>query len=125
MERDIRKILNPTKEKSSIDTKYYTILGNHDYIDEEDKPRTEENKALARSITVNNRTRYFIKIGAYGKIFNPIGLHSEGKENKFLSKIGRKEWDFKEVNMRVFDLYLNFLKSRNIAWLNNAQREMA
>lgn len=111
-------------EKTKIDVKHYTLLGDHEYIDEEDYPRTNETKSLARSITANNKTRYFIKIGAYGKIFNPIGLHSEGKQDKFLSKIGRKEWDFKEVNARVFDLYLSFLKSRNIAWLNNAQREL-
>lgn len=113
-----------TSLPSSIEIKYYTMIGDHEYIDDQDYPRTTEVKSLARSITTNNKTRYFIKVGAYGKIFNPIGLHSEGKENKFLSKIGRKEWDFKEVNARIFDLYLNFLKSRNLAWLNNAQREL-
>lgn len=125
MERDIRKILNPISNESNIEVKNYTILGNHDYIDDDDNPRSEESKAMAKSITANNNTRYFVKIGTYGKIFNPIGLHSEGRQDKFLSKIGRKEWEFKEVNPKVFDLYINFLKSRNIAWLNNAQRELA
>lgn len=113
-----------TNVQSSIEIKNYTMIGDHEYIDDQDCPRTTEARSLARSITTNNKTRYFIKIGTYGKIFNPIGLESEGKQNKFLSKIGRKEWDFKEVNSRVFDLYLSFLKSRNIAWLNNAQREL-
>ena len=125
MERDIRKILNPVSDESNIEVKHYTILGDHDYIDNDDHPRSEESKAMAKSITANNNTRYFVKIGTYGKIFNPIGLHSEGRQDKFLSKIGRKEWEFKEVNLKVFDLYINFLKSRNIAWLNNAQRELA
>lgn len=125
MERDIRKILNPVSDESNIEVKHYTILGDHDYIDNDDYPRSEESKAMAKSITANNNTRYFVKIGTYGKIFNPIGLHSEGRQDKFLSKIGRKEWEFKEVNPKVFDLYINFLKSRNIAWLNNAQRELA
>jgi hypothetical protein len=125
MERDIRKILNPVSDEPNIEVKHYTILGNHDYIDDDDNPRSEESKAMAKSITASNNTRYFVKIGMYGKIFNPIGLHSEGRQDKFLSKIGRKEWEFKEVNPKVFDLYINFLKSRNIAWLNNAQRELA
>jgi hypothetical protein len=110
--------------ESSIEVRNYTLLGNHDFIDEDDLPRTNENKALAKTIIANNRKKYMIKVGAYGKIFNPLGLHSEGRENKFLSKIGKNEWNFKEVNLKIFEMYLNFLKSRNIAWLNNAQREL-
>jgi hypothetical protein len=52
-------------------------------------------------------------------------MYSEGQNNKFLSKIGREEWQFKEVNEKIFDLYLNFLSTKNIAWLNNAERELS
>lgn len=111
-------------QESSIEIKHYTLVGNHDFIDEDDLPRTNESKALAKTIIANDRKKYMIKVGAYGRIFNPLGLHTEGKENKFLSKIGKNEWNFKEVNLKIFEMYLNFLKSRNIAWLNNAQREL-
>ena len=106
---------------------YFTILGDHDYIDEYKRPRAEEenNKVVAKtSTTDNNPSRYYIKVGTYGKIFNPIGLFSEGQNTKFLSKIGRKEFEFKEVNQRVFEFYTNFLSTKNIAWLNNAEREL-
>lgn len=106
---------------------YYTILGDHDYIDDNNKPRsqTETNKVAAKSVVIdNNPARYYIKVGTYGKIYNPIGLFSEGKQAKFLSKIGRKEFEFKEVNAKVFELYTNFLATKNIAWLNNAEREL-
>lgn len=106
---------------------YFTILGDHDYIDEHKRPRAEEenNKVVAKtSTTDNNPARYYIKVGTYGKIFNPIGLFSEGQNTKFLSKIGRKEFEFKEVNQRVFEFYTNFLSTKNIAWLNNAEREL-
>jgi hypothetical protein len=53
-----------------------------------------------------------------------MGMFSEGKSEKFLSKIGRKEYNFKQVNQEIFDMYLNFLSTKNIAWLNNAEREM-
>lgn len=113
-----------TTTKEQIITNHYTILGDHDYIEDE-KPRTnDESKALAKTITANNRTRYFVKTGAYGKLYNPLGMFNEGKETKFLSKIGKNTFDFKEVNMRIFDLYVEFLRSRNIAWINNAQREL-
>lgn len=106
---------------------YFTILGDHDYLDGNKRPRAteENNKVVAKTSTTDNRpTRYYIKVGTYGKIYNPIGLYSEGQNTKFLSKIGRKQFEFKEVNQRVFDFYLNFLSTKNMAWLNNAEREI-
>lgn len=115
-----------TAEQSKVEVKNYTMLGYQEYIDDEDKPRVSDNsdKIFAKTILANQRVRHFVKVGAYGKLFNPMGMFSEGQENKFLSKIGKNAFEFKEVNMRIFDLYLNFLTSKNIAWLNNAQREM-
>lgn len=106
---------------------YFTILGDHDFVDDNNRPRANEENikvAAKTSTTDNHPTRYYIKTGTYGKIYNPIGLYSEGKNTKFLSKIGRKQFEYKEVNQKVFDLYTNFLKTKNIAWLNNAEREM-
>lgn len=106
---------------------YFTILGEHEYLDANNKPRTNEenNKVVAKTLSIDNKpTRYFIKVGTYGKIYNPIGLYSEGQNTKFLSKIGRKQFEFKEVNQKVFELYTNFLSTKNIAWLNNAEREL-
>jgi hypothetical protein len=118
---------NKKKEKEQSDNQelFYTILGQHDFIDSLNNPRlNNENFALAKKITNNNVSKYYVKIGAYGRLFNPMGMFSEGKNEKFLSKIGRKEYEFKQVNNRIFDMYLSFLSSKNIAWLNNAEREM-
>lgn len=115
-------------EPPSKNYEYFTLLGDHDFLDENKRPRAEEetSKVVAKAASVDDRpTRYYIKVGAYGKVFNPIGLYSEGKSTKFLAKIGRKEFEFKEVNQKVFDFYVNFLSTKNLAWLNNAEREMA
>jgi len=122
-------VQNKNKEQEEIkDTTYqfYTILGEHDFIDSSNKPQAkkESSKVVAKSVYKNGNNKFYIKIGTYGRIFNPIGLFSEGKNEKFIAKIGRKEFEFKEVNQKVFDLYLNFLSTKNIAWLNNAEREM-
>ena len=109
------------------DYEYFTILGDHDFLDDNNRPRSkdENNKVVAKTITTEDKpARYYIKVGTYGKIYNPIGLFSEGNNTKFLSKIGRKEFEFKEVNQKVFDLYVNFLSTKNTAWLNNAEREL-
>jgi len=122
-------IQNKNKEQEEIkDTTYqfYTMLGEHDFIDSSNKPQVkkESSKVVAKSVSKNGNNKFYIKIGTYGRIFNPIGLFSEGKNEKFIAKIGKKEFEFKEVNQKVFDLYLNFLSTKNIAWLNNAEREM-
>lgn len=105
---------------------YYTIMGDHDYLDEAKNPlaKTDNDKVVAKKL-VNTKTRYFVKAGPYGKLFNPIGLYSEGLGNRFVAKSGKNLWSFKEVNNKVFDLYVSFLKTKNTAWLTNAEREMA
>jgi hypothetical protein len=114
------------KENSDTYIEYYTLLGNHDYIDTNNKPCSkEENKnTLAKCVIRNGSKKFYIKTGAYGRIFNPMGMFSEGKSDKFISKIGKKEFEFKQVNQKIFDMYLNFLSTKNLAWLNNAEREM-
>jgi hypothetical protein len=106
---------------------YYTPIGEHEFLDNQNRPcaKTENEFVVAKTIKNGSRpTKFFVKVGPHGKLYNPIGLFSEGKNNKFLAKIGKKEWEFKEVNQQIFDLYLSFLSTKNIAWLNNAEREM-
>jgi hypothetical protein len=117
---------NNTKEPVK-EYEYFTLIGDHSFLDDHNRPRVDnENiKVVAKTITTDNKpTRYYIKVGTYGKIYNPIGLYTEGQNTKFLSKIGRKQFEFKEVNKYVFDLYTNFLATKNLAWLNNAEREL-
>lgn len=114
------------KDETSPSFTYYTILGQQDQVNEEGFPVVfKKNSALAYTKTINDEIQYFLKIGTYGKIYNPMGLYSEGKSNKFMAKIGKNEYNFTRVNQKVFDMYLNFLKSKNIAWLNNAERELS
>ena len=117
----------PNKPTDSTNTEYYyCIFGEHDFIDDENNPRMnkESPKTLAKYIDSETNSRYFIKIGTHGRIYNPMGMYSEGNESKFLAKIGKNEWSFKSVNKDIFDKYVNFLRTKNIAWLNNAERDM-
>lgn len=108
------------------DVECFTILGQQDYLDSDNRPKLkDETKCLAKSVTIDNRpTKYYIRVGTYGKVYNPIGLYSEGHSEKFLSKMGKKQFEFKEVNKTIFDYYIKFLTTKNIAWLNHAEREM-
>ena len=105
---------------------FYTIISNHDYIDDQDNPRTKtlNNKTLAKKITRDDGTiRYTIKLSNNSKLYNPISIYGQEKQQNFLDKICRSSDRFKEVNLKTFELYLSFLKSRNISYLNNAERE--
>lgn len=113
------------KEPDNVDYSYYTIFGSHDSVDDDGNPLCADKKdALAYIKKINQDDQYYIKVGTYGKIFNPIGLYSEGRQNKFLSKVGKNEYSFTRVNSKVFGMYVNFLRTKNTAWLNNAEREL-
>ena len=121
--------INPDKtETSDSCTCIYTIYGTHTYLDSKGYPRLDSSDdssydAHAKSIAVGERIKYFAKRGRHGKLYNPIGLYSEGTSRKQARHAGRPEWEFKEVTKSVFDKYINFLKTKNPAWLNNAERE--
>lgn len=114
-------------DSSKVEYNYYTIFGNHSSLDNEGLPLTDSMAdclAYKKTITESKEPHYYIKVGVHGKIYNPIGMFSEGRSNKFLSKIGKNEYNFTRVNKKIFDLYTSFLKTKNLAWLNNAEREL-
>jgi hypothetical protein len=114
------------KDNTNNTIEYFTMIGQHEYIDEDKNPRlnSEKPNVCAKKIIGDQSTKFFIKTGLYGKIYDPIGLYSEGTGAKFLAKTGKKAWDFKQVNAKVFEMYLTFLRTKNRAWLTNAEREL-
>lgn len=107
-------------------TFYYTVIGKQTSFDNDNNPilSVDGPDVLAKKIVGDTRTKYLIKVGPYGKIYNPIGIFSEGRSNKFLKQAGKHEWSFQEVNNKIFNLYLSFLRTKNIAHLNIAEREL-
>ena len=125
----INKDKNP-EELERIET-IYTMIGSQDYIEDGDPCLTmtsedaqESPDAYAMRIQIGNRTKYYAKRGPHGKLFNPIGMYSEGMASKTLGHAGKLEWRFVEVKERAFEFYRNFLKTRNLAYLTNAEREL-
>ena len=106
----------------------YTMTGDHDFKDEEGFPRLPSGKqddvsAYAKKIEIGARHKYYVKRGRHGRLYNPYGLYSEGTAAKQRTHAGKPEWEFSESNEKVFSFYINFLKTNNAAWLNNAERE--
>ena len=121
----------PTKEPKRIEV-IYTITGKEDYLEDSKYPCVESDSetaqespiAFAMKITIGKRTKYYAKRGKHGRLFNPVGMFSEGMASKRLGHAGRLEWRFTEVGEKVFEFYRNFLRTKNIAYLHNAEREL-
>lgn len=112
--------------KSTQSNQYYTLVGQEDFIDDENNPRIEKDsdeRVFAKK-TEKNKLKYLIKIDNAGKFYNPLSPISSIKPIKILQTISVPDSRFKEVNKTVFNMYLNFLRSKNIAWINNAEREV-
>jgi len=111
----------------------YTIIGKHSYLDASDNPvvmdtqdcLAEDNPlSFAKSIEVDGDVRYFIKVGNNHRLINPIGISDENTQNNFDNKSGKSQWRYRLVDPRAFSLYQAFLRTKNIAFHMNAEREI-
>ena len=114
--------------KEDMPNASYTILGRHDYLDGDGLPvicdtdeEHAEDRPEAYAKVMSNR--FFVKANARGELYNPIGLYSENTQNSNRKGTGTKIWQYKETHYKAFMTYLNFLKTKNVAYLLNAERE--
>ena len=111
-----------TKSPSKSKQGHYVLSGPSEINPEDANCFSKKEEIL--NANGSTRQRYFVKVGTDGSIFNPWGLFSEGTQSNYAKRMGKSRWNFKEVNKRCFELYNNFLESRNQAWLANAEREI-
>lgn len=107
-------------------TEYYTIAGNEDFCDSNQLPRlsSESDRVYAKKIIrEDNSIRYAIRLSLSNKLYDPTSTYGLDKTKSFLDNTVRSEDRFKNVSHKVFDLYTTFLKTKNVSWLHNAQRE--
>lgn len=120
-------VLNQKQDVSSRN-EYYTLVGNGDFIDEHKNSRANQDnfsKILAKKILREDKSiRYSIRITNAGKLYNPISIYGEEKQNTFLDRVCKTEPKFRDVNLKAFNLYLNFLNTKNLSYLHNAEREL-
>ena len=136
--KEIKKaIFQPNKKKTTQeeDTRsvvVYTIIGQQDEDDVDGNPIINDSKSInaedrptayaKRTKTQAGRFKYYVKQGDRAKLANPIGMYAETLKAK--PKEGRPSWKFREVSLKVFNKYVQFLKTKNTAWLIQAEREM-
>jgi hypothetical protein len=111
----------------------YTFAGKQEFLDDDGFPCIfpEDGEeffdmvdAYALKFTHDGKDTFFVKRGKYGKLYNPIGMYTEGTSNKQMRHAGKPEWTFRKTSKKIFDYYIQFLKTKNLAWLHNAEREV-
>lgn len=118
---------------------YYALSGQEEYIDSEGYPRLNSDSDKTYAKIIKNKQsksmtdkvlydRFYIKSDPNNNILNPIILYSSKNNdltsNKHLNKTCKYEYTYKEVTRSVFQKYLQFLLTKNIKWLKDAQREL-
>lgn len=113
-----------------LDSAYYTLSGQEDYMDENGNPRISSEKKMShvfakRIVRDGSTPKYSIKIGLDNKFMNPASIYDNyNKGSTFLDNVCRANNKFVDVNKKVFDMYLKFLQTKNLSWFYNAEREM-
>lgn len=119
--------------------KFYVVQGQHDFLDGEGYPRAnqEKNEVCAKAIpdkptkhfgdSRGSDYRYYIRMDADQELFNPVKILStvkNKKNNHFINSVCKNTNAFKEVTPTIFSKYIEYLKSKDIRWLKEAQREL-
>lgn len=112
-----------TTTQQKQENEYFTIDGQQDYFDSNGYPRsknTDSYNVMAKKIfRIDGSTKYMIRVAYDGKMYNPMSIY-ENSKNSAKSKSLIK---FREVSYKSFDMYLSFLKTKNLSWLYNSERE--
>jgi hypothetical protein len=81
-------------------------------------------KAYCKVVRVNKNITYWVLRGPNGRLFNPYGMFEE-TEIMMRRAQSKKPFVMRETTEKTFYYYLNFLETKNPAWLINAEREGA
>ena len=101
-------------DASNVVTEVYTFWGDHEFEDSLGFPKLSLEKgtdvfamrnAHAVKISKGNKTNYYVKRGKYGRLFNPIGLYSEGNVAKQNTRHGQSQWTLKPTSEKIFNYY--------------------
>jgi hypothetical protein len=125
-------IFNPTSKfteetiQQETSAELFTVFGKQDFLDKNNNPqlRLESDEVFARRVLRKDGSiKYSIRLSNTGKLFNPLSIYGQEQNHSFLNRVCRSNSKFKEVNEKTFSWYVKFLKTKNVAWLNNAERE--
>ena len=108
-----------------LQQEFFTISGSEEFT-LQDTPRRHnvDDQVYAKRIQRKDGTyKLTIRTATDGKLYNPMSIYGEEKKSTLLDNICKSNEKFRTVNPKAFDLYIQFLSSKNLAYLYNAERE--
>lgn len=118
---------------------FYTLKGYEEFLDSEGNPRTNNSQSfhIAAKCIRNKKSKHFqkdvyyytfyIKATPNDELYNPIEKYSaidDKRQFDFIDKVCKEKWTFKEVSQITFKKYIEFLKTKQISWLKDAERDL-
>lgn len=110
-----------TDETGTPDTNGYPSLWDIEYDDGDTSKAEDEENAYAKTAYNQGRRRFYIKENRSRRLMNPISSISNETKNK---RYDKTKFTYREVGHLAFMLYLKFLKTKNNAYLLQAEREV-
>ena len=108
-----------------LQQEFFTLSGNEEFI-LQDTPRRHkiDDGVYAKRIQKKDGTfKLSIRTSTDGKLYNPMSIYGEEKKSTLLDNVCKSNEKFRTVSPKTFDLYIQFLTSKNLAYLYNAERE--
>lgn len=131
-------IFNPNTS-SDNEEMLFVLKGYEQFLDDEGNPRTEDVNSphIAAKCVKNKKSKHFQQNSYYytfyirstpnDTLYNPVTIYSP-IENKrqfdFIDKVCKDKWSFKEVSHSTFKKYVEFLKTKSLSWLKDAERDL-
>jgi hypothetical protein len=116
--------------------KYYTTLQYQEYEDENENScrNMDDSKVFAKILktgqgkNITNTgglyNKFYIRTHPNRKLYDPFPKYSiTDNIDSFVDKVCKSDNVYKQVTERVFNMYLNFLKTESSQWYIKAQRE--
>lgn len=106
---------------------FYCTSENALFFDEMSNPRreTDDEFVLAKkTIRPDKSIKYQIKTDKHRKLINPNNIGYAESANKDIDRIKKNTNYFISVDYKTFNFYISFLKTSNISWLRQAEREL-
>lgn len=125
----------------AVQSVYYTLSGHEDFLDPDGNPVRSNLDNIVYAKAVKNKLpkafktntldveavqySYYVKASPNRILVNPIKTFAQPtKKTNFIDSVCKNKELFIQVNKTIFDKYINFLRTQNIKWLTDAQREI-
>lgn len=120
-------IFQRVKTGSANTNEYYAFIDEYDFVDDNNNYRSDSEdsiKTLAKVLYREDSTKkLMIRVDHMYKPYNPASVYGDRTAYRGKDQT-RPTSKFITVNQNAFNAYLNFLRTKNVSWLLNTEREM-